>query len=512
MLHCSQKVSGDVSWNVSGSDSSSLEEGGVSNIGIDKSKYSSLGVILDSWSILSRFSTISENRPESSVVASSIWMDHFLYETLPIVLSISVLLRVHFMIGVGLPVAGHTNCTELPEGLWMFSSSFLGAPLKDHVMLGKVLPSGKQVNSASPPLCFSTYLLNWIGILNCVLAKLRYFAKDAVLVTIEHLKQLTTGTATLAIATTSLPPPHFNDSVWFKSRSLLPPPPRLDSEQIKSKTLVDNSNHQSDKFYDRYYADMHYITETRQKKTKKTVIDLFDKCMRCRHISSCYVFELFQVYTSLNTSSNSFAQHLNCLRNTHLSHGIAIYVRHRKLSRKLKVVHVVLLELLNSFYNIKLDRPPVVRSKGSIIALVRAKYSKSTVSSSARVLERTLNIANRAASFGKEHSTKRSIRPERNKAGSSNSGLEVAAITVTPCKSSTPSSSVIWKRCLPRGEYNRVLRVCTSLIVAITAMGWLLMFHKANVNFNGRWLANTYQPLKPPVSIYSPKQVVFDYY
>uniref|UniRef100_A0A1B0AQT2 Uncharacterized protein n=1 Tax=Glossina palpalis gambiensis TaxID=67801 RepID=A0A1B0AQT2_9MUSC len=43
---------GDVSWNVSGSDSSSLDEGGVSNIGIDKSKYSSLGVILDSWTTI----------------------------------------------------------------------------------------------------------------------------------------------------------------------------------------------------------------------------------------------------------------------------------------------------------------------------------------------------------------------------------------------------------------------------------------------------------------------------
>uniref|UniRef100_A0A1B0AD43 Uncharacterized protein n=1 Tax=Glossina pallidipes TaxID=7398 RepID=A0A1B0AD43_GLOPL len=106
----------------------------------------------------------------------------------------------------------------------------------------------------------------------------------------------------LAIATTSLPPPHFNDSVWFKSRSL-PPPPRLDSEQIKICWLI-------------------------------------------------------------------------------------------------------------------------------------------SLGSDARVLERALNIANRAVSFGKEHSTKRSIRPERNKAGSSNSGLEVAAITVTPCKSSTPSSSV----------------------------------------------------------------------
>lgn len=71
-----------------------------------------------------------------------------------------------------------------------------------------------------------------------------------------------------------------------------------------------------------------------------------------------------------------------------------------------------------------------------------AKYAKSTSSARCKVFPSVWKMASRAVRSGSGHSTRRSIRPDRSKAPSSSSGREVAAITMTPCNPSTPSSSV----------------------------------------------------------------------
>lgn len=71
-----------------------------------------------------------------------------------------------------------------------------------------------------------------------------------------------------------------------------------------------------------------------------------------------------------------------------------------------------------------------------------AKYAKSTSSARCNVLASVRKMANRAGRSGNGHSTNRSMRPDRNSAPSSSSGRDVAAITMTPWRPSTPSSSV----------------------------------------------------------------------